>query len=43
MPIAVWLIASSSSDGLINADRFLGRTGLTFGMSCVLLTTAVER
>src|SRR6266852_392676 len=34
-PIAVWLIASSSSEGLINADRFLGRTGLTSGMSCV--------
>src|SRR6202171_1279676 len=35
MPIAVWLAASSSSEGLINADRFLGRTGLTSGMSCV--------
>jgi hypothetical protein len=35
MPIAVWLVASSSSDGLINADRFLGRTGLASGMSCV--------
>ena len=33
--IAVWLVASSSSEGLINADRFLGRTGLTSGMSCV--------
>ena len=42
MPMAVWLVASSSSEGLINADRFLGRTGLTSGMSCVLLTTAVE-
>jgi hypothetical protein len=35
MPIAVWLVASSSSEGLINADRFLGRTGLASGMSCV--------
>ena len=41
MPIAVWLVASSSSEGLINADRFLGRKGLTSGMSC-LLTIAVE-
>jgi hypothetical protein len=31
----VWLLISSSSEGLINADRFLGRTGLTSGMSCV--------
>ena len=23
MPIAAWLVASSSSEGLINADRFL--------------------
>src|SRR6267154_4064200 len=42
MPIAVWLAASTSSEGLINADRFLGRTGLTSGTSCVLPTTAVE-
>ena len=35
MPIAVWLVASSSSEGLINADRFLGRTGVASGMSCV--------
>src|SRR6266403_4000416 len=35
MPIAVWLVTSSSSEGLINADRFLGRTGLTSGMSCM--------
>src|SRR5882757_6437519 len=42
MPIAVWLVASSSSEALINADRFLGRTGLTSGMSVCLLTTAVE-
>src|SRR4030088_3106148 len=35
MPIAVWPVASSSSEGLINADRFLGRTGLTSGMPCV--------
>jgi hypothetical protein len=36
MPIAVWLLASSSNEGLINADRFLGRTGLTSGMTCVI-------
>src|SRR6266481_7396549 len=41
MPIAVWLVASSSSEGLINADRFLGRTGMTSYRVC-LLTTAVE-
>jgi hypothetical protein len=34
-PIAVWLVASSSSEGLINADRFLGRKGLASDMSCV--------
>src|ERR1700730_1175972 len=33
MPIAVWLATSSSSEGLINADRFLGRTSLTSGIS----------
>jgi hypothetical protein len=27
--------ASSCSEGLINADRFFRRTGLTSGMSCV--------
>jgi hypothetical protein len=32
MPIAVWLVASSSSEGLINAGRFLRRTGLTSGI-----------
>ena len=42
MPIAVWLVASNSSEGLINADRFLGSTGLTSGMSCVFADTAVE-
>jgi hypothetical protein len=42
MPIAVWLVASSSSEGLINADRFLGRTGLTSGMSCVFADNSVE-
>jgi hypothetical protein len=35
IPITVWLATSSSSEGLINADRFLGRTGLASGMSCV--------
>src|ERR1700743_3120465 len=35
MPIAAWPVASSSSEGLINADRFLGRMGLTSGVSCV--------
>jgi hypothetical protein len=35
MPIAVWLAASSSSEGFINADRFLGRTGLTSSASFV--------
>jgi hypothetical protein len=44
IPIAVWLVASSSSEGLINAGRFLGRTGLASSMSCVcLLTTAVYK
>src|ERR1700736_4608062 len=31
--MAVWLATSSSTEGLINADRFLGRTVLTSGMS----------
>src|ERR1700692_2502734 len=35
MPIAVWLVASSSRGGLLNADPFLGRTGLASGMSFV--------
>jgi hypothetical protein len=43
MPIAAWLVASSSSEDLINADRFLlGRTGLTSGKRGCLLATAVE-
>jgi hypothetical protein len=29
---AVWLATSSSSEGLINAERFLGRTVLSSGM-----------
>ena len=43
MPIAVWLLTSSSSEGLINADRFLGAHGpdLRYVHVC-LLTTAVE-
>jgi hypothetical protein len=43
MPIAVWLVASSSSEGLINADRFLGRTGLASGMSCVFADEQSKR
>jgi hypothetical protein len=42
MPIAVWLVISSSSEGLINADRFFGRTGLTPAYRVCLLTTSVE-
>jgi hypothetical protein len=39
--MAVWLATSSSSEGLINADRFLGRTVLTSGMFICFAGTAV--
>jgi len=37
----VWLKASSSSEGLINANRFFGRTGLDL-RHVYLLATAVD-
>jgi hypothetical protein len=43
MPIAVWPVASSSTEGLINADRCLGRTRLTSARRVCLLTRRIVR
>ena len=42
MPMAVWLVTSSNSEGLINADPLLGTHRPDLRYRVCLLTTAVE-